>query len=435
MRLKPHVPFWLVSIIVAVTAGCRHHDSVQAEVPQPAPNQYQSPEEVLALEIALIQAAADCEIDRVRELLEEGADPDGLLGTKARRYQYVHGDRARPPQFPGIYPSPLLACLKPIPHEDRQDGYDALWALQRPKAEVARLLLSAGADPNLRAEHWFGLFPLLFAAEDNNIFAVRILLEAGAFPDMTNEHYGQFDPTSSPSNALGYAIEHKDRGMIELLLDAEAYPLIGGHYYTPLERAARIGDPRILKMVLDPLSNGGDFSYYQTELSEAMTALICAWPEKDSEFIDEYDREQFRQTFELLDRYGATIEFDAIEDDSLFYYASWADNSMIDAWLVREIVEHPATGTLTVLYLRKMLDVDNISDVQAAIAQGLDPNAADPAGRTTLHHAGMDNYVEAFVALVRAGADPDIQDRQGKTPIEYAEFFTAEEVEALLQAD
>ncbi|MFI4861299.1 MAG: ankyrin repeat domain-containing protein [Phycisphaerales bacterium JB063] len=433
MRLNQHIPFWLVSIMVAANTGCRHHDSVQADIPRPARNQYQSPEEVLALEIALIQAAADCDISKVRDLLEQGADPDGLLGTQARRYQYAHGDRARPLQFPGVSPSPLLACLRPIPHEDRQDGADALWTRQRSKAEIARLLLSAGADPNLRAEHWFGLFPLLLAAEDNNSFAVRILLEAGAFPDMTNEHYGQFDPTTSPSCALGWAVDHEDRIMIELLLDAGAYPLIGGHYYTALERAARIGNPQVLSMVLDPLSNGGDFSDYQNELSKAMTALIRAWPEKDSEFYDEYDRDQFRQTFELLDEYGGTIEYDAIEDDSLFYYASRADERMIDAWLVREIVEHPATGTLTVLCLRDMLDIEDTSNLVAAIALGLDPNAADSEGRTALHHASMENNLEAYVALVRSGADPDIQDRQGKTPIEYAEFFTPKEVETLLQ--
>ncbi|XAL99766.1 ankyrin repeat domain-containing protein [Phycisphaeraceae bacterium D3-23] len=386
----------------------------------------------MALEIALTQAAADCEIERVRELLEQGADPDGLLSTKARRYQYAHGDRERALQLPGVFPSPLLACMKPTSYEDRPEDLDALWAIQRDQAAVAQVLLSAGADPNLQAHDWFGLFPLLFAAEDNNSFAIRILLDAGAFTHLSNENHGQFDPTSSPSSALGWAVHNEDSTIIELLLDAGAYPTIGGHRYTPLVRAAMSGNPRILKMVMEPLGDEGDYRYYQNEFSTAMTALIRAWPNKGSELVDAYDLDQFKLTFEILDQAGATIEYDAIEDDSLFYYISRADDHMIDTWLVHKIVEHPATCTLTVLYLREMLDDDETSDLLAAISQGLDPDAADPAGRSALHYAGIENHLEAYVALVRAGADTHIQDRQGKTPIEYAEFFTIEEVEALL---
>lgn len=59
--------------------------------------------------------------------------------------------------------------------------------------------------------------------------------------------------------------------------------------------------------------------------------------------------------------------------------------------------------------------------VQALLAGGADPNLADVAGRTAVHHAARKLNVSVFALLRDAGAGLDARDETGWEPKDYAE--------------
>ncbi|CAN5216860.1 hypothetical protein BH09DEP1_BH09DEP1_4060 [soil metagenome] len=83
---------------------------------------------------------------------------------------------------------------------------------------VARLLLQAGALPNLKAEcHKRNCYPLQTAAKFGHTSVVRVLLEMGADPNIGKKN-------SANHNALIYAAGKGNVEMVQLLLQAGADP-------------------------------------------------------------------------------------------------------------------------------------------------------------------------------------------------------------------
>jgi ankyrin repeat protein len=82
--------------------------------------------------------------------------------------------------------------------------------------EAARMLLEAGADPNVRRSD--GESPLRLAARDENLALAELLLKHGAAKTI-DDFGGDWSWT-----ALGHAAHNLDRPMIELLLAAGANP-------------------------------------------------------------------------------------------------------------------------------------------------------------------------------------------------------------------
>jgi len=76
-----------------------------------------------------------------------------------------------------------------------------------------------------------------------------------------------------------------------------------------------------------------------------------------------------------------------------------------------------AIGQAGVEQLLSAADKGDVKSIQAAIAAGVDVNAADPAGYTALMKAASGGRLEAVRALLKAGAKVNARSKQGFTPL------------------
>jgi len=171
-----------------------------------------------ALSAQLFDAIAVHDTDRVRQLLLEGADPNGV--------------QAQPPQH-----TPLRAAV-----EELCDGGST---------QMVALLLEQGADAN----GWDGqhqMTPLLAAVFDRENQAVQLLLQAGADPNVHSDE-GQ--------SALLSSVEANDLEMTAALLRHGATRSMnewsGLQCLTPLGQAARDLNVPMIKLLLDAGADPG----------------------------------------------------------------------------------------------------------------------------------------------------------------------------------
>ena len=157
--------------------------------------------------IQLINAAGLADFRRVASLLRAGAEVNGLDkdGTTALRCAVTRLGFFKKQVIKGrlvsIRGGPLVDVYKTV-----------------------RLLLKAGADPNLGHDE-YGT-PLFGAAGDGNLPVVRMLIEAGALPDPVHET--GLTPLASAmyrgrAKVVEYLLRH---GADPRLSDAEAYSRI-----------------------------------------------------------------------------------------------------------------------------------------------------------------------------------------------------------------
>lgn len=165
----------------------------------------------------LFEAIEKHDLDRLSALLSGGADPN-----------------ASKPEWPG-WPAlhaainqleeggPIEALLLLLRHgasangpSTPQDAPPLLMALFRNQPEAVRLLLAAGADPNLAGSE--GDSPLRWCVEQGDRAMAAMLLRCGARRTL--------DEPGGPSGmtALGLAARRLDIPMLELLLQAGAAP-------------------------------------------------------------------------------------------------------------------------------------------------------------------------------------------------------------------
>lgn len=132
--------------------------------------------------IDVFEAAALGEVDRLREVLD--AEP-----TSATAYS---GDGFTALHFAAFFGEPDATALL-LERGAEVDAFGRGWmtgtalhsAVSRLQADVARILLEAGANPDVRQSA--GWTPLHAAAMNGDLASVELLLAAGADPAATNE--------------------------------------------------------------------------------------------------------------------------------------------------------------------------------------------------------------------------------------------------------
>ena len=110
------------------------------------------------------------------------------------------------------------------------------------QTSAAKLLLDAGADPNIANS--VGMTPLLVASHFGTASIVKLLIEHGADVDALGTEQG--------IAALHVAAENGDAQIVRLLLDAGAtIPIKNAFGYTPVQLAQNADHPDIAQMIID----------------------------------------------------------------------------------------------------------------------------------------------------------------------------------------
>lgn len=164
------------------------------------------------------------DVARLAELLEAGADPN------ARQEKWPHFtalleaiDSLDNGGSLDVVMMLLLRGADANACDAKNETTPLLMAIVRGRHEAARLLLVAGANPNVRGDE--GDSPLRWAVSCGDVAMATTLLRLGAVS--TIDDYGG-PPAGSGRTALGIAAGRLDVPMIALLLDAGADPSRGG---------------------------------------------------------------------------------------------------------------------------------------------------------------------------------------------------------------
>jgi hypothetical protein len=193
---------------------------------------------------ALLEAIQTRDVDRVAALLAAGADPNepgksryGSGGDLPPLHAAIAELEAFGEDEPG---GPIDAVILLLRHGARVNGWDIdregdplFDAVLMKHIEAVRLLVAAGADPNVQDNE--GDSPLRFCADKGYLEMARLLLLSGATKTI-HEAGG-----SAGMNALGLAAYALNVGIVRLLLAHGADPLVEDNdRRTPLDRLRRL---------------------------------------------------------------------------------------------------------------------------------------------------------------------------------------------------
>ena len=309
-----------------------------------------------AADLRLVDAAARQDWQRVRALLDEGAD--------------VNAPRA--------------------------DGVTALlWAAHWDEIEIVEVLLRAGAHPDAADDH--GVTPLMRASENAGIDVARALLEAGANPNAAQDsgltalmlaagtgsrdvvrallaHGADVNAVTHGSRvtALMWAVEAPHPAVAHILLESAADVSVSSRKgFTPLLLAARNGDVELARLLI---AAGADVNQPGSDGTHALPLAIISGHDACALFLLEQG----------ADPGGAIDGVPAL-------HAAAGD---VGTWLVDWYREHGGRRAVDAggRGLAGLTPERRLPLVEALLARGADPNARVDKSAVVLSYIGTTRY-------------------------------------------
>jgi len=259
--------------------------------------------------------------------------------------------------------------------------------------EAVKQHLADGGDVNLTDND--GMTPLHFAAFKGHKEIVKVLIAEGADVSVSHDGY-------TPLHAAG------NKEIAELLIakgaDVNAKAIDGE---TPLHEAAFRGYKEIAELLI---AEGADMNAKMEDGDTPLDAAIF-----------------FKETANLLRKHGGKTgeELDAegkektneTANPTAFTHMPKTDDEI-------------KTPTISIW---RDAEKGNIEAVKQHLDNGVDVDAKDNIGWTTLHFATVLDHKEIVELLIAAGADVNAKNKEGRTPLNWAINLEETEIADLLR--
>lgn len=314
----------------------------------------------------LVAAARAGDVDGVRRLLAQGADPNAV-------------DRI----------TPLMAAATMFEKKQRLD--------------IMRQLLAAGARVNDRADS--GETALTFAVRFRDADAIHMLLDNGADPNIVNQN-----GISPLLEAMRFgASKTQQLEMMQLLLTRGADPNVrGAGVGTPLSLAVRQYSLAMVKLLLDHRADPN------------LTDDIDATPLMRAVSRQNLGPDTVTIVRILVDAGADVNAHDPSGNTPSSIAASTGNTAMLPLLERLGAKDAHVDPTNRPSSLTKEVRAGHLAEVRLMLASGTDPNIADEKSWTPLHHAANSGKAEIVEALVSAGARVNVRSRKGWTPLSLA---------------
>ncbi len=286
--------------------------------------------------------------------------------------------------------------------------------------EIAKALIAARAGVNTQNNDGE---TALFKASQENAEVVRVLLANGADPNLKNK-----EGTSPAQVAIGSS---DSRVTLPLLIKYKADLTIEDEKgRTLLHKACVTRDSNATEILLE---NGSDIN---AKDNEGFVPLILAI--NDTVLPSELDgdakvaRGGREDVVELLLQHGANPNLPDPAGNTALHHAAQEDRRVILRLLLENKGDPNHKNNEGATPLHTAAQAPSLRAAELLIKNGANPNAVDNKGQTPLHIAALYDQVAIVKLLLANKGNATIKDQEGKTALDWAKLSGKEEIAALL---
>ena len=334
---------------------------------------------------ALHGAVAAVNLDAVKFLIENKADVNARDGTGDTPLM-TNAETTGHTDQPQI--AKALIAARVAVNAQNNDGETALFKASQENAEVVRVLLANGADPNLKNKEGTSPAQVTIGSIDS-LVTLPLLIKYKA--DLTIK-------------------DEKER--------------------TLLHKACIAHDSNSTEILLE---NGIDIN---AKDSEGFTPLILAI--NDVVLPTELDGDEKvarggrEDVVELLLKHGANPNLADPAGNTPLHHAAQEDRRVILRLLLENKGDPNYKNSEGATPLHVATQSPSLRAAELLIKNGANPNAADNKGQTPMHLAALNDQVAIVKLLLANKGNATIKDLDGKTALDWAKQFGKEDVAALL---